>query len=278
MTTPPPQSLTPSPQPPIITLTTDFGLADTFVAQMKGAIAGISPGTRVIDSTHEVPAGNILSGAVALDSLVDAFPNGTIHVAVIDPGVGSGRAAVAVNTERFTLIGPDNGLFTLVLERYPPTAIVNLNDPAWHNPPVSPTFHGRDIFAPASAHLAYGTPINKLGEPTSTLVNLNIPQVEETPEGLTALVLSTDRFGNLITNLTRNQYDSWLVGTGCAGAVIGVKKRVVGPIKQTFADVNPGDPVAYFGSSGRLELAICNGSAWGELTKAIRQRVQIKPV
>lgn len=263
---------------PPITLTTDFGAADTYVAQMKGVIAGIVPGVRVIDGTHGIPAQDILAGAIALDSIVDAFPDGAIHVVVVDPGVGSERAAVAVKTERFVLVGPDNGLFTLVLDRYPPTAIVNLNNPTWHRVPVSPTFHGRDIFAPVAAHLASGTPINQLGEPATTLVNLNIPGVEMTPRGLTAVTLTADRFGNLVTNLTRKYFDGWLSEVGAEGVVVSAKRYTIGPIRQTFTDVEPGELVAYFGSSGRLELAMRNGSAYELLGKTRKLRVELKPV
>ena len=245
----------------MITLTTDFGTRDTYVAQMKGVIAGIAPDVRVIDGTHDIPAQDILAGAVALDSLVDAFPDGTIHVAVVDPGVGSQRAEVAVKTERFTLVGPDNGLFTLVLDRYPPTAIVSLTNPDYHRDPVSATFHGRDIFAPVAAHLANGVPIKQLGEPTTTLVNLNIPQPETTADGLSVLTLTADRFGNLITNLTQHFFNNWLARTNADGAAASVKGHAIGPVRRTFTDVPPGEPVAYFGSSGRLELAIRNGSA-----------------
>lgn len=266
------QAPTPNPQisTPLITLTTDFGSADSYVAQMKGVIAGIAPHTRVIDGTHDIPPQNILAGALAVDAIVDAFPDGAIHVVVVDPGVGSERAAVAVRTSRFTLIGPDNGVFTLVLDRYPPTEIIRLTEPAYHRAPVSPTFHGRDVFAPVAAHLANGVTIEKLGESVTTLVNLDIPQPSETPDGLTAVVLLGDRFGNLTTNLTRGRYDAWLAQTHAGSATVSVKGREIGPVRQTYADVEPGDPVAYFGSSGRLELAVRNGSARCALGDACR--------
>lgn len=262
----------------MITLTTDFGTTDTYVAQMKGVIAGIAPDVRVIDATHGIPARDILAGAIALDSLVDAFPVGTIHVAVVDPGVGSQRAAVAVKTERFTLVGPDNGLFTLALDRYPPTAIVGLTNTDYQRESVGPTFHGRDLFAPAAAHLANGVPINKLGEPATTLVNLNIPQPEATADGLIVVTLMADRFGNLITNLTQPRFNDWLARVNADGATVSVKGHAIGPMRHTFADVQPGEPVAYFGSSGRLELAVRNGSARDVLGKADKIKVVLKPI
>ncbi len=267
MNTPTPPSPNPNPQPPIITLTTDFGTADTYVAQMKGVIAGITLSARVIDSTHDIPPQNILAGALALDTLVDAFPDGTIHVAVVDPGVGSQRAAVAIQTERFTLVGPDNGLFTMVLDRYPPTTIVSLTNPAYHRSPgspgspICPTFHGRDIFAPAAAHLADGVPISQLGDPCTTLVNLNLRPPEVSPKEIKARVLTSDRFGNLITNLSRDVFEAWLSEQSGTKMQVRVKGKKIGTIQQTFADVKTNEPVAYFGSSNRLEIAVREGSA-----------------
>ncbi len=248
-------------KPATITLTTDFGTGDSYVAQMKGVIAGIAPHARVIDGTHDLPAQNVLAAAVVLDSMVDAFTDGTIHLVVVDPGVGTGRAAVAVKTSRFTLVGPDNGVFTLVLERYPPTAIVRLTDEAYHRDSVSVTFHGRDIFAPVAGYLANGVAIERLGEPVTTLVNLNIPEPREAGSRLTGVVLVADHFGNLVTNLSRDRCDVWLGQRDMAGVVISVKGYEIGAVRRTYADVEPGEAVAYFGSSGRLELAVRNGSA-----------------
>ena len=276
-----PQTPNPESPIPIITLTTDFGTADTYVAQMKGVIAGIAPRARVIDGTHGVPPQNIVVGALALDSLVDAFPDGTIHVAVVDPGVGTERAAVAVETERFTLIGPDNGLFTLLLDRYPPTAIVHLTNPEYHRTlapgrPVCTTFHGRDIFAPAAAHLANGAPFNELGESASTLIHINIRPPELTTNLIKARVLAVDHFGNLATNLTRKTFEDWLKNSGAKSTKVRIKRRDIGPIRQTFADVSPGQPVAYFGSFDRLEIAVRNGSAARVLKSKKGASVELK--
>lgn len=253
----------PSPAAPIplISLTTDFGTFDTCVAQMKGVIAGIAPQANVIDGTHDIPPQDVLAGALALEAMVEAFPAGTIHVAVVDPGVGSDRAAVAVRTQRFTLVGPDNGLFTLALQHHPPTAIISLTHPAYHRAPVSPTFHGRDIFAPAAAHLASGVALQDLGESVSTLVNLNVPEPVESQDSLIAIVLRADRFGNLVTNLTRECYDDWLVRFGHPDVAVSLNRQTVGPIRATFADAEPGKPLAYFGSSNRLEIAVRNADA-----------------
>ncbi len=278
MTSKPTSSPTPNPQTPapLITLTTDFGTADTFVAQMKGVIAGIAPGITIIDATHEVPPQDVMAGALALDSIVDAFPVGTVHLAVVDPGVGSERLAIAAQTKRFTLIGPDNGLFTAVLDRYPPAAVVGLTNPAYHRAPASPTFHGRDIFAPAAAYLANGVAIGKFGDPVTTLVNLNIPKPSETPEGLTAVVLLADHFGNLITSLTRDRFDRWLTKSDLTDLSVTIGGRTLGGVPKTFTDVSPGEWVAYFGSGGRLEIAVRNGSASTELGAARGTAVTVR--
>src|SRR5262249_40537352 len=146
----------------IITLTTDFGLADPYVGVMKGVILGIAPEARIIDITNEIPAQNIVAGALALESAVDYFPESTIHVGVVDPGVGSDREPVTIETDRFTCIGPDNGLFGLATKRSTIRRIVRLTNPAHRLTQVSFTFHGRDIFAPAAAHLAAGISFEEL--------------------------------------------------------------------------------------------------------------------
>lgn len=261
----PPLSIGASDLAPVISLTTDFGARDTYAAQIKAVIAGIAPRTKIIDGTHSVPPQDVLAGALALDSMVDAFADGAIHVVVVDPGVGTDRSAVAVRTPRFTLVGPDNGVFTVVLDRYRPTVSVTLNNPDYHRAPVSATFHGRDIFAPVAAHLATGVPIEALGEPIEALVNLNIPQPSETPDSLTLVVLLADSFGNLITNLTRPVYEAWTHKQGSTDIQVRIGVHVIGPIRRTFSDVEPGKPVAYFGSGDRLEVAVRNGSAANEL-------------
>ncbi len=246
---------------PMITLTTDFGLSDTYVAQMKGIIAQIAPDIRVIDGTHLVPPQDILAGALAIESLMNAFPANSIHVGVVDPGVGSDRAAVAVATPNGILVGPDNGLFTLALEQHPPTDIVRLTDPQYHRQPVSDTFHGRDIFAPVAAHLANGVPLRELGEPVNTLVNLNLPAPALQENIITARVLCSDRFGNLITNLRKTIFDTWLAGRDPQRVRVKIARQDLGPLRRTFAQVRPGEPLAYFGSGGRLEIAVRNGDA-----------------
>lgn len=244
----------PLPMPPI-TLLTDFGTRDTYVGQMKGVIASIAPDTGVIDLTHDVPPQDVTAGAIMLDTAVDAFPDATVHVAVVDPGVGGVRRPIAARSARFTLVGPDNGLFTAVWQRHSPQRIVALTNTACHRPRVSATFHGRDIFAPVAAHLASGTPLDELGESITDPVTLDLPEPRPTTTGLEATVLCVDHFGNLITNITSDH----LPRDGRAAITVGPAR--IAEISRTFADVPEGEPVAYLGSTGRLEIALRNANA-----------------
>jgi len=242
----------------IITLTTDFGTADGFVGAMKGVILSICPDARIVDITHDIPPQDVLSGALTLEAAAPHFPPNTIHVAVIDPGVGSDRAPLYVETRKHFFIGPDNGLFDLVSAgRF--VRAMKLTTPAFFSASPSATFHGRDIFAPAAAHLAGGAEVEHLAEPVSTLVRLDFPQPERKGYDLEAHVIHVDRFGNLITDLRRFEYDDWNRENAPVELVLA-GRRIEG-VKQTYADVPDGDIVAYFGSSNRLEIAIRNNSA-----------------
>lgn len=240
---------------PPITLLTDFGTTDTYVGQMKGIIASIASDASIIDLTHHVPPQDVTVGAIMLDSAVDAFPDATVHVAVVDPGVGSDRRPIAARSARFTLVGPDNGLFSAVWQRHPPQHVVALTDRTFHRSQVTATFHGRDIFAPVAAHLATGTTLDALGETIVDPVTLELPEPRRTPAGLEASVLCADHFGNLVTNITAEH----LPGEGDVAITVG-PARIEG-IARTFADVPEGEPVAYLGSTGRLEIALRNASA-----------------
>lgn len=239
----------------ILTLTTDFSTCDTYVAQMKGVILGISPQVRLVDITHNVPPQDVLAGALTLDSAVDAFPDGTIHLCVVDPGVGTRRAAIALQTRRFIVVGPDNGLANLVTQRHSMQRAVRLTNRKYHRQSVSDTFHGRDIFAPVAGHLANGMALDELGEPIDELIQLDLPHPEPIPTGLRLHVIHIDAFGNLVTDLHRNQ-------VGLPNHTrIQIGDLSLGGIHRTFADVPSGEPVAYFGSSHRLEIALRNANA-----------------
>lgn len=246
----------------IITLLTDFGTEDTYAGVMKGVIASLCPDATVIDLTHEVPPQDIATGAFLLDVSVDYFPEGTIHVAVVDPGVGTARKPIALRTPKAFFVGPDNGIFTLVLQRQKLLQAVCLDNPRYHLPHPSATFHGRDVFAPVAAHIARGVALEELGTPLTRLQRLPLPRIRVDWLGIRATVVHIDRFGNAITNLTRADYEAWRIRWDVKEpAVEVVSSKVLLPICCTYGDMPRGQPLALFGSSERLEIAVNSGNA-----------------
>ncbi len=248
---------------PIVSLLSDFGTRDTYVGQMKAVLLGRCPSLQLVDLTHEVPAQAVLVGALALADAAPAFPPGTIHLAVVDPGVGMDRRAVALLAPGATFVGPDNGLlwpaFLAALDGARGRA-VELGIPAG----ASATFHGRDVFAPAAAHLALGKPAAALGAPVplEALSHLELPLPRATAAGLAGQVLAVDRFGNCLTSLTAAD----LAALGNPGGLRALAAgRDLGPPRRTYGEVPPGEALALIGSSGRLEIAVRNGSAAARL-------------
>jgi S-adenosylmethionine hydrolase len=259
-----------------VALLTDFGTADVFVGVMKGVIHARAPRARVVDLTHEIPPGDISAAALRLWQAAPYMPRGTIYLSVVDPGVGSSRRAVAVVTPSFACVGPDNGIFTWLLAGSPRLSAVEIPPP----PAGSATFHGRDIFAPAAARLAAGTPVGRFGAAVSDLRTLPLPRlVSEEPAaaGATASVrgeiLLADRFGNLVTSIGVLsggagflRIDPWI--PGCPRMRLegdAFQVRLPGgrtaALARTFSDVPAGSPLAYIGSDGLLEIAVNKGSA-----------------
>jgi hypothetical protein len=240
---------------PIITLTTDFGLSDAYVGVMKGVILSIAPRAVLVDLCHEVPAQDVRAAAFALYQAAPFFPADTVHLAVVDPGVGSSRRALAVHTDRGTFVAPDNGLLSLVLEGEVCHEAVTITSADFRLPGVSTTFHGRDIFAPAAAHLANGVPLSHLGSPAGLLVRLQLlkPEVRST-QVVVAHVLHVDRFGNLVLDVRADRLPH--------RPVFEIAGRVIGGLSGTYADAAPGELVAYVGSTHDLvEIAVRNGDA-----------------
>jgi S-adenosylmethionine hydrolase len=224
----------------IITLTTDFGVRDWFVGSMKGVILGINPQTQIVDITHEIPAGDVRAGAFALMAACRCFPRLAVHVAVVDPAVGSERAAIAVRTADYFFVGPDNGVLSFALARETVLEIRRIENEAYFRKPVSATFHGRDIFAPVAARLTQGILLDSLGRKLDDFVRLPWPQRGE--------VMYIDRFGNAITNIN----------------VRPARVRVGGrqlPVVNYYQQGRPNEPVGLMGSSGFLEIAINGGNA-----------------
>jgi hypothetical protein len=247
-------------------------MRDWFVGTMKGVIASIAPAANIIDLTHDLPQGDIRGGAFALAASYCFFPKGTIHVVVVDPGVGSHRQAIAVRTTRGIFVGPDNGVLSWALAKEKITAIHALENDAFFLQPVSRTFHGRDVFAPVAAHLSRGVPIRKLGPGLKDFVRSNWPQPRKRQGGIEGQVVYIDRFGNAITDL-----EGGLVGSSDLATceVLGKRRRVC-PLKTFYQAVAPKTPLAVVASSGFVEVAVNGGSAALALGLRIGTRVVLR--
>ncbi len=242
---------------PIITLTTDFGLRDPFVGVMKGVILGICRDALLVDLTHEVAPQQVLEGALALGSAWRFFPPGSVHLAVIDPGVGGRRRALGLRAGGHYFVGPDNGLFTFALATGAWSA-VSIEAQAYRLPEVSQTFHGRDIFAPAAAHLASGVALERLGPSIGDPVQLPLPGFQRQGEDIVGEIIGSDRFGNLLTSVTA---DGMRELNSHGAIVVELGGRDLGPLARSYEEGSAGAPTAIIGSSGRLEIFVKNGSA-----------------
>ncbi|AFZ43054.1 protein of unknown function DUF62 [Halothece sp. PCC 7418] len=245
----------------ILTLTTDFGLEDVYVGVMKGVIAKINPHLNLIDLTHQIPPQNIAAGRFCLMNAVPYFSKNTVHVAVVDPGVGSERKGCAIALENGYLVGPDNGLFSGVLSQFSAQKAVALtNSNYWRVEAASNTFHGRDIFAPVGAHLASGVPLEALGEtiPLDQLTDDSFPSPEITSNQILGAIQYIDYFGNLITNIP---------GTVVEGKdwSVTVNQQVI-PKGNTYSSYPPQSLIALIGSHGWVEIAMNQGNAAAALS------------
>jgi hypothetical protein len=239
----------------LITLTTDFGTQDWFVGTIKGVILGIASRAVIVDITHEIPAGDIRAGAFALAASCHFFPKGTVHVAVVDPGVGGARKAIAVQTANYFFVGPDNGVLSWALAKEKIKSVRRLENANYLLRPVSRTFHGRDIFAPVAAHLAGGLPVGKLGPAQKDFVKLPWPRPRVQPNRIEGEVVFIDRFGNAITNIANADLST----PNHLKIFLGHKPLC--PVKHFYQSVPAGQAAAVPGSSGFLEIAVNGGSA-----------------
>jgi S-adenosylmethionine hydrolase len=255
---------------PIITLTTDFGLTDGYVGTMRGVILSIAPEATLVDLSHQIPAQDLWAGAFVLYQAVPFFPPETIHAAVIDPGVGSERRALAVRTSSGIFVAPDNGVLSYVLATADLHEAISLTNPAYQMPYVSTTFHGRDVFAPAAAHLANGVPFEELGPRAINLVRLPVPESKTTSDGnLIAHVMHVDRFGNLILDVTAADVDE--------GVILKLGGHRIEGLSRTFADVARGQLLAYVGSSrDHVEIALREGNAAREIGISVGDQILIR--
>ena len=254
----------------VITLTTDFGSQDWFVGTMKGVILGINPKAHWVDITHEIPAGDIRAGAFALMASYRFFPKGTIHVAVVDPGVGSERHAIAVDTANYVFVGPDNGVLSFALKNEEIKDVRRLQNERYFLKPLSHTFHGRDVFAPVAAHLSRSVALSKLGPKQGDIINLAWPDPKISRNRISGEVVYVDRFGNAITNIANMCVASF------KDAEVFIAGKSVCRVKPFYQSVPAGEPVAVPGSSGLLEIAINGGSVATSLALKIGTVISLK--
>jgi S-adenosylmethionine hydrolase len=249
---------------PILTLTTDFGLSDPYVGTMKGVILGIAPAAVLVDVTHEVSAQDVVAGALALEAAYAYFPPGTIHLAVVDPGVGTMRKGLAASAGGYYFVAPDNGLLTHVFNREDGHTVHEITADHYFHKPVSSTFHGRDIFAPIAAWISRDVPLRQFGPQLEQPVLLKLPGVTRVRDALVqGAVLAADAFGNLITNLTPEDVPAY--GTTGRGCRMVVGRREITLFRRTFGEGAPGELMVIPGSSGYLEIVKRDASAADEL-------------
>jgi S-adenosylmethionine hydrolase len=237
----------------IITLTTDFGLEDSYAAEMKAVILAIAPAARLVDVSHRVAPHDVFGAAFLLDRAAPWFPAGTVHVAVVDPGVGTARRAIAVRTRDASLVGPDNGIFEPFLARGAAEEIREISDPRYRLESGAAVFEGRDRFAPAAAYLARGVDPAEFGPRISDPLRLRWPEPVSTDRAVEGEVLAVDAFGSLVTNIPAALLEE--------GMTVFLEGREVGPVVVAYAGVAPGQALALAGSAGLLEIAVREGRA-----------------
>lgn len=263
-----------------IALLTDFGYQDAYAGILKGVISQISTNTAILDITHGIPAGNIRWGAYTLMTALSFFPAQTVVVGVVDPGVGSERAGICIQTEKFYLVGPDNGLFSYVLREHPPLAAYRLENPAYFLDPVSTTFHGRDIFAPVAAHLCQGVPASELGPPLAEPFCFEWPEPQVSASEIRGEVVLYDHFGNLISNISRRQVLDFLAQKASVHQAqpceIEIASARLGQIEPTYAAVPPKSLVALWGSSDLLEISVNQGDAQAQLGAQVGDQLVLR--
>jgi S-adenosylmethionine hydrolase len=261
----------------VITLLTDFGIRDGYPGVMKGVIWKIAPDVQIADISHTIKPQNILHGALALARTTRFFPAGTIHVGVVDPGVGTTRRPIGLRLGEHYFIGPDNGLFTLVLERaeasHEVVQVVHLDQPQYWLPEISRVFHGRDVFAPSAAHLAAGVPLEKMGTPIKDPLRIQIPHpIPLAGAGLRGQVIEIDTFGNLSTNIEEDDLQQM------GDITVHINGQQVGGLVKTFGERPLGSLIALIGTSHDLMIAVVNGNAAQAVNASLGDIVDVYPL
>jgi S-adenosylmethionine hydrolase len=238
---------------------------DHYAGTMKGVMLTICPDATLVDITHDVPPHDVLDGALQLAAAARYFPAGTIFLAVVDPGVGSARRGIAAEAGDYRFVGPDNGVLTAVLREWAPKKIVELTERRYARPTVSRTFEGRDRFAPAAAWLAKGIQLTALGRPAADYFRLDIPLPQVSEGSISGVVLRIDRFGNIVTNIDRRSFEA---AARSSAMQVNAGGHAIGRLVATYADIQPGEICALFGSTDHLELAANSESAAERLAVA----------
>ena len=268
---------------PLLVFTTDFGLSDSYAGVMKGVALGINPEVRLVDLTHQIAPQNVFQGAFALGVSYRYFPTHAVHVAVVDPGVGTSRRPVLLETPGGSFVAPDNGLLSRVLDDYLPDSSVpsgpvelpttvrsfHLTNPEYWLHPVSSTFHGRDVFTPVAAHLSLGVAPQSLGEPTGFLEYLPIPQPRMDAGRIRGEIIYSDTYGNLISSIPQTLIEGRAIGE------IRIKGRAIARLSRTFNDGPASGLVALVGSHGYLEVAVPNGNAAATLSASPGEPISV---
>ncbi len=245
----------------LITFTTDFGFNDHFVGTMKGVIVNINPAAQMVDICNSVQSFDVLDGALTIAQAYRYFPSETIHLVIVDPGVGTSRRPILVTTERHLFIAPDNGVLSLVYEREERVSVRHITAEHYFLQPVSATFHGRDIFAAVAGWLSKGVEASKFGDEITDYVRFTAPKPKPVDEHtLRGVVLKVDKFGNLVTNFTPNDLPQ-LLASPALSFQLRVGKAEVAKVKAAYADAGPGEVFVILGSMGFLEIAVNRGSA-----------------
>lgn len=257
---------------PLVTLTTDFGISSPYVAQMKGVLLSICPDVRLVDVTHGIRPQDVSEGAVVLADVTPVFPASTLHIAVIDPGVGTARRLLYADFGGQRYLLPDNGLLTLVAQKNIPKLLISLENRKYWRAEVCSTFHGRDILAPVAAHLCRGVNPIELGPQVTDFIRLPWSDAAVGPCRIAGHIIYVDSLGNLITNITRQQLNQ--IGPLAESEVSLLGKTIVG-IGSAYADSSPGSLIALCDSQGRLEIAMVNGNAARELAALPGAAVEI---
>jgi S-adenosylmethionine hydrolase len=257
----------------VITFTTDFGTRDPYVGIMKGIVLTINPKADQIDITHDIPPHDIVNASFIMANVYHYFPLGTVHVAVVDPGVGGGRKNIAVLTEHYFFIGPDNGIFTLVFSKEKILEIREIKNIPFIMKKISNTFHGRDVFAPCAGHLSAGKSFSDLGPVIDTIKNIKYPEIQKSKNTLIGEVVSIDSFGNMITNISERDLKTFI---GKRKFEIYFASERFNKIAYHYSEIPLGKPLILFGSTGNLEISMNGGSASSYFMTSLGTKITVQ--